>query len=126
MASNIKANGQGICPMGLEGKFGSKGTLKPLIKAVFSMVISMAMPNILIMISFIREDSKIIEFLGQVRLYIKMDKYMRVNLLMERNMAMGYILGLTDLNFKVNIKMTKNTVTGNSLIPITKYLMVSG
>ena len=126
MASNIKANGQGICPMDLEGKFGSKGTLKPLIKAVFSMVISMAMPNILILISFIREDSKIIEFLGQARLYIKMDKHMRVNLLMERNMATGYILGLTDLNFKVNIKMTKNTVTGNSLIPITKYLMVSG
>jgi hypothetical protein len=126
MASNIKANGQGICPMGLEGKFGSKGTLKPLIKAVFSMVISMAMPNILILISFIREDSKIIEFLGQARLYIKMDKYMRVNLLMERKMATGYILGLTDLNFKVNIKITKKTVTGNSLIPITKYLMVSG
>ena len=79
MASNIKANGQEICPTDLENKFGSINIPKPHTKGHFSMEISKAMPNIRILTFSIRGDFRIIKFLGPEKLSIKMDKHLRVN-----------------------------------------------
>ncbi len=47
---------------------------------------------------------------------------MKFYFLMARNIVTVYKLGQTDLNFKVNTRMTKNMVMENSLVPITKFV----